>query len=516
LTCGVALAATALPASSGAASASAPYDFDGDGRQELVAGLPDIADGGAELAGAVHVVPGSESAVELARWRLISQSSEGVPDTSESSDGFGGAVASGDFNADGATDLAVGARYERFGASTDLQGAVTVLYGGHDGLTGVGATQFAGTISIYRAGGQAYSQGSAFGSALAAGDLDGDGYADLAVGATWESPRAENTNEAGAVHVLFGGGKGLTRARERVLRRPRRRDAWFGDELAMGDINRDGHLDLVEGAAGNPLNIDGDGIDGHLSYCPGAAEGPRSCRSVSNRSRSSVAELGVAREAPASIAIGDVTGDGYPDIVEGVPDDQWLPDSEGRTPAGVILIRRGTRHGPAKRPWRIDQETAGVPGRSEETDSFGAAVAVGRLDRDRYAEIVVGAPGENTHLPRDEWAAVGGRVTVLRGGRSGVRRSRAKVYDRRTRGIARTGLGFGSALALLDHNDDGRLDLTIGSPGVWNGHAPANGMLVTLLGRRRSFDTTRAVVIDSEGLGLATRTSTGLGTVIGH
>ena len=168
LTCGVAAGATAFAVGPGAASASAPYDFDGDGHQELVAGLPDVADGGAELAGAVLVVPGSGIGLKFGRRQWITQSSAGVPDTSEEFDRFGAAVASGDFNADGVADLAVGAPYERLGAGTDLQGAVTVLYGGDDGLTGVGATQFGGTIATWSAGGQTYSQGSAFGSTLAA------------------------------------------------------------------------------------------------------------------------------------------------------------------------------------------------------------------------------------------------------------------------------------------------------------------------------------------------------------
>jgi hypothetical protein len=44
---------------------------------------------------------------------------------------------------------------------------------------------------------------------------------------------------------------GLTRVDERILRRPRRVDQGFGTQLALGDIARDGHMDFVDGAAGN-------------------------------------------------------------------------------------------------------------------------------------------------------------------------------------------------------------------------------------------------------------------------
>jgi hypothetical protein len=86
---------------------------------------------------------------------------------------FGYAAAAGDFNGDGYRDLAVGVLEHRGG------GAVNVIYGSRDGLKPAGSEQWTqdspGIPGVS-------DPGDTFGHALAAGDFDADGYADLAVG----------------------------------------------------------------------------------------------------------------------------------------------------------------------------------------------------------------------------------------------------------------------------------------------------------------------------------------------
>ena len=80
-----------------------------------------------------------------------------------------------------------------------------------------------------------------------------------------------------------------------------------------------------------------------------------------------------------------------------------------------------------------------------------------------------------------------------------------------------TGRDFGAALAMLDHTGDGRLDLTVGSAGMLNDDDyRTRGRLVTLFARRRGIDTQHVVGIDWTSVGVAKRTVTGLGMVIGH
>jgi hypothetical protein len=124
------------------------------------------------------------------------------------------ASAGADFNDDGVTDLAVGVPGEN-----DFAGAITVLYGaGVTGLSGSGGqlfTQVAGAVE----------EGDLFGSALAAGDFDNDGFADLAVGAPAED--VSGAFNAGAVSALYGAAGGLSTRRAAVHpeqpRRPGRR-----------------------------------------------------------------------------------------------------------------------------------------------------------------------------------------------------------------------------------------------------------------------------------------------------
>jgi hypothetical protein len=107
-------------------------DFNGDGIDDLVVGVPGEDLGGAADAGVVDVIYGSESGLADGTREQLTQA---VP---EPGDGFGAAVATGDFNGDIFTDLAVGVPGENVGAIADA-GAVEVFYGaGGGGLPGVG------------------------------------------------------------------------------------------------------------------------------------------------------------------------------------------------------------------------------------------------------------------------------------------------------------------------------------------------------------------------------------------
>jgi hypothetical protein len=130
---------------------------------------------------------------------------------------------------------------------------------------------------------------------------------------------------------------------------------------------------------------------------------------------------------------------------------------------------------------------------------------------------VIGAPGENDNRAHNPWAALSGRVTILRGGPKGIRARGSTVLDRHTPGMPRTGTGFGYAIALLDHNGDGRLDLTVGSAGIdTDNDTLAKGTLVTLPGRRRDFTTQHAAGIDWTHIGAHPRDETRLGSVLGR
>ena len=187
-----------------------------------------------------------------------------------------------------------------------------------------------------------------------------------------------------------------------------------------------------------------------MSFCPGAAKGPTACRTLG----------GFAGAGAAVVAVGDVTGDHFPDIVAGVP---------GRGAAGALLMWRGGRRGPAGAPAEITQQSPGIRGHDQAGDLFGAALALTDLDRDGFTDLVVGAPGE------DEGA---GRVTLAFGGPDGLVPEGGRVYSEGERGLPgtkRPGQHFGAALGVLDTNDDGRPELCVAVPA-------GRGTVVTLPG----------------------------------
>jgi hypothetical protein len=116
---------------------------------------------------------------------------------------LGATSARADFNGDGRSDLAVGVGQEDLGAVADA-GAVNVIYGSAAGLTATG-NQFWSQESPGIVGGA--EMGDNLGTAVAAGDFNGDGKADLGIGAPGESIRT--VSGAGAVNVLYGSASGL-------------------------------------------------------------------------------------------------------------------------------------------------------------------------------------------------------------------------------------------------------------------------------------------------------------------
>ena len=528
----LALAAVPLVTAPGTGVASAggvaamPFDVDGDGTADLVVSATGEDLGAVRDAGAVTVVLAETQGVSSSA-RNWNQDVPYVKDAAEAGDRFGEALASGDFDRDGYADVAIGVPGESVG-SVARAGAVAVLYGSALGLSDrdpLWSQDSAGVIGVSEVDDE-------WGAALAVGDLDGDGYADLAVGAPHED--IGTAVNGGAVTVLYGSATGLTSTRssswnqntpgiaEAVeLWAPVDEDSElyygadrFGSALAVGDTTGDGRAELVIGVPNESVGtvIGGGGVHLLLGRVGGiTAEGSsywtqntEGVLDQADQQRDGVDyEPLVGDWFGSALAVGDVDGDGRGDVAIGIPREQASPDSGdgwGGYLQGAVAVLRGDPRGlTATGNQFLHQDSPGVPGLAADAQRFGTAVALGDVTGDRRADLAVGAPGNNTTASRD--AALGGTVIVLPGSSAGVGTTGAQSWGQDSAGVpgaAEDEDGFGRHVALLNLGRGGPDDLVVGVPG----ENDASGLVHVLYssGTGLTATGTQALSQDSPGI----------------
>ncbi len=375
---------------------------------------------------------------------------------------------------------------ETWGSILDVNGdgLADVLGGAHDAnMSAGGAALYLGTrVSSTTPSVQLHGSGAAggyFGEQLAAaGDINGDGFADAIVG---ESAVGATTG-TGALWVFYGGTDGLAMSRSTVITGPDPEHGLFGRGLGSGgDIDEDGYADIVVGAPsahardgrayvyfGGPSGIDtlaprafaggptggqfgttaaGADVngDGHTDLLVSAAAENRLYIYPGDGTRVGLGAMMPRIIEPVDYGFfpnavsvaGDVNGDGYPDIVGGAPNHLSM--------TGIVYVYCGGVGGPSTTPCQTLSATGGTGG------YFGWSVAIaGDLDGDGFDDIAAGAPGDG-----------GGRITVFRGGSTP---SRVATWSWRAGGSADE---LGRAVARAgDVNGDGFPDLLVGAPGV--------------------------------------------------
>ena len=467
------VAATAIgPAApvSAATNAATPSDFDGDGYVDLAIGAPGEDIGSRLDAGLVNVLYGGAGGLNAAGDQAWSQDSTGVLGTSEGApavagDGFGSALASADFDRDGRADLAVGVPLDRIG-TTRFAGAVNVLYGSASGLTATGDQLWSQAELA-----DDPEQGDGFGQSLAAGDFDGDGFADLAIGVPAEGL---GTGQApGIVMILRGGAGGLGTTGAQTLTRaltgaPYLADTphGFGYALAAGDLNGDGKADLAVGAPASGASGDDPTrplVDGEVSVFHGSAAG-LSAAGSQVWTQDTTGVPGTAEGGDwfgSSLEIADFDADHYRDLAIGARFDRV-----GTVRAGAVNVLYGTVTGLTSAGAQLwDQDVAGVPGSAEIGDTFGHALAGGDLDGDGFADLAIGAPGEALG---SGWNGAG-VVDVLYGASIGLAAAGAQAWTQDSPGVPGSAEAtdiawdaFGSSLATGDFGRSNRGDLAIG------------------------------------------------------
>jgi hypothetical protein len=406
-----------------AATVVLSWDFDGDGVLDLAGGQPGHEEGG---PGRVLVRRGTGDG--YADPTVLVH-----PVPTEGNDAFGAALASADLDHDGYADLVVGAP-SAYG-TPGTHGSVTVFRGSAAGLSQDAQTTVAWPS---RPDGDQVS----FGRSLVIADLRGDGWPDIAVGAPDDD--GDRGTDRSRLYVLRGEPAGFSPTRSYAVVPPSG-SRWFGETLAVGDVEHDGHLDLVE-SAGYPGKE-------HVTYLRGTDTGPHRARVLST---------GWAQ----SLAVGDVTGDGLDDIVATRPYAHY--DNTVRRPyvgAGRVTLFGGSPTGP-RAGVSVTQGSAGVPTSARYGDLFGSSAALVDVNGNGRREVVVGMPGREVGDVKDA-----GAVVVLRVGATGFRRHGNRLLTQATSGVPgdpRRGGRFGDEVAAQDRTRDGLPDLLVRSRGRYD------------------------------------------------
>jgi len=337
-------------------------DFNNDGYGDLVIGVPGEDISIRRSCGAIHVLYGSASGLRAAGSRFLHQNSTGMAGVIGNDDEFGWALDTGDFDDDGFDDLAIGVCQEVLDAPG---GAAHVLYGSPIGLRTSGSQFFSNAdLPVGATGGN-------FGWSVSAGDFDGNGSDDLAVGKPFA---AVSAIEPGAVGVLYGTpGSGLSSAGSQLWHQdstdvegdPEDSNI-FGWCVAAGDFDGDGYAEL---AIGEPLDSINGILCGSVHVLKGSAGGLTA--SGSQYWHQNVAAVpGTNAEADLfgwTLALGDFNGDLMTDLVIGVS----AEDVGGVQDAGAVVVLPGSGSGlnaSASQQWH--QDSPGIVDFAEANENF--------------------------------------------------------------------------------------------------------------------------------------------------
>jgi hypothetical protein len=454
-------------------------DFNGDGYDDIAVGAPGESFSNQTRAGAVNVVYGGAAGLSARGNQFLREGADRLPAKPNKEDEFGSAVAAGDFDGDGTTDLAVGAPNEDLAPPYSQGkrangGAVFVVYGKRSGLDPHDNqvwTQDAPGIP------ETAEIADRFGTALTTADFNADGYADLAVGVPYEDltdiGATKNLGFAGAVNVIYGSARGLSAGGAQLWTQDVAGVAGtgaesdlFGWSIGAGDLDGDGACDLVVGVPGE--DVQGNVNAGEIEAVYGSARAGLVAQRSAEFSEGTAGVPGDPRpddQLGYRVTAGDFNHDRRDDVAA----DVFAKDIGDQVDAGAVNVLYSDARGlNGARAQLWTQDSPGVDDHAERSDTFGFSLAAGDFNRDGFDDLAIGVPYER--IERNQLAGgnieAAGGVQLLPGTARGVTGTDSRLIQQGSGGVAgearARGLVGWSARA-ADVDGDGTTDLMAGA-----------------------------------------------------
>jgi len=407
-------------------SVSSAGDVNGDGYSDVIVGAYEY-DNGQTDEGAAFIYHGSASG--------ISTTASAFLESNQVSADFGISVSSaGDVNGDGYSDVIVGARLYDNGQSNE--GRAYIYHGSASGISTTASTIL-----------EENQADASFGiSVSSAGDVNGDGYSDVIVGAGFYDNG--QTNE-GLAFIYHGSASGVSTTASTTLEE-NQDSAVFGYSVSSaGDVNGDGYSDVIVGAY---FYDNGQTDEGRAFVYHGSASGISTTASTFLESNQVSANFGISVSSA-----GDVNGDGYSDVIIGARYYDNGQNNEGRA-----FVYHGSASG-------ISTTASTILEENQADALFGISVSsAGDVNGDGYSDVIVGA------LYYDNGQSNEGRAFIYHGASSGIS-STASTTLESNQASAEFGISVSSA---GDVNGDGYSDVIVGAWDYDNGQSNEGGAFV--------------------------------------
>jgi len=417
-------------------AALAAGDFNGDGIDDLAIGAPHARVTGLFSAGKVYIIHGEKVVGLSADPQDHKELTSRDPQASAN---FGWSLATGQFSQNNGynwskragertphADLAIGAPGHRDVNGIE-SGAVFVIYGWFEYAHHSNYSWLVKSLDEAKLPGGWRETGDHYGESLAAGDFNNDGADDLAVSIPREN--FGSTQDVGQIHIIYGGtyydlssrvndwyqGREHNGAR---IEGGAEEDDFFGSVLATGDFNGDDTDDLV---VGSPHEKIGSGNEdaGAINVLYGEAGSNYLSGGISAANNKMLWHNKLAAKSESydyfgkALAVGDFNGDCIDDLAVGTPSESYEPgdahwtcdvwpypcvNGNGDYPIkkhGLVHVLNGSSSGLVTPGTQWTQDSTGVNGAIDASDSFGRSLVAGDFDGNGVADLAIGVPGDS-------------------------------------------------------------------------------------------------------------------------